>query len=494
MANIFQRAWNDVTGWLNTPQGRTLNPELRPINEPTYFQKPGTMAQPGDVPIEQVPAVRQPAPARTPAPTPPAVPYFPETGRTYFPAHQVVGGQPMPARDMVWNPNAPSPIQPLRGGTVWNPNAPSPRGLQWDYSTGQETPPPTNIDPLQFARGNTPQGGGPSMTPGPTTPNVPATPPPQPVIRPSGSTTGLGGFGAQAIQDVATGPAPGVSPGGADMNALYKQYSGQPVSATQPQSQPLGPNQGFEGEYSSGISAPVEQETKVTHADGSSTHVKHTTAQAAAQKQAGRQQQAGGGQPAQGGGQPAQSGGQRGGMAGLGTGAYNAPAGSTAPTVGSTMGQVPQQGGGLGGPSGPQGAMGPTATVQVPAHPGLLQRIGQTIGHFFSGTLGQWAPQQGQTINLGTLPNQTQGNALSGVHNALAQGQHHIVSNRGGTAPASAPPPPFPYQTNPEIGTWGAAGGLPPYGTTTFPYDPGLLRAGGTMPPPSQFNLASGYQ
>jgi hypothetical protein len=475
MANIFQRAWNDVTGWLNTPQGRQLSADtVTPDNQPRYFPDQRTMLPTGEVtgaptgawvyPTTMQPTGRvtgEPGDAFRGPPVSQAAP-------SYFSASRVRGGQPMPAQPFRYpeirsegTPYTPAPVQ----GVAWSPNAPAP------VQPAAQTP-TTGIDPYQFARGNTPQGGGPSMSPGATAPNVPPSVPSQPVIRPSGATTGLGGFGSQTIQGGATGPADwrGYQTGGTDASGQPIEAPSQPVAAAPPAATGPADWRGYQAGATDAGGQPVSVDHKVTHADGSSTVIKHTSAQAKT---------------------PGQGAGGR-------TGGGGAPTGDPDPDAPylRAAAAATQQGGGLGGPSGPQGAAGPTATVQVPAHPGLLQRIGQTIGHFFSGTLGQWAPQQGQTINLGTLPNQTQGNALSGVHHALAQGRQHIATNRGGTAPASAPPPPFPYQTNPEIGTWEAAGGLPTEGTPAFPYAaaPGVLRAGGTMPPPSQFNLASGYQ
>ena len=85
---------------------------------------------------------------------------------------------------------------------------------------------------------------------------------------------------------------------------------------------------------------------------------------------------------------------------------------------------------------------------QLPAQPGFLQRLGQTISHFLGGTLGQHptvgqyaagAPQPGagQTESLGQLP---AGSALSGISHALASGRQHVATH-GGSAPASAPAP-----------------------------------------------------
>jgi hypothetical protein len=94
-----------------------------------------------------------------------------------------------------------------------------------------------------------------------------------------------------------------------------------------------------------------------------------------------------------------------------------------------------------GAPPGavPQG-QGQNVNFQVPAHPGLLERIGQTISHFFGGTLGQHQqPQQpASPYRPGYGP--PEGNALSGVSRALASGRQHVTT-RGGSAPASAAAP-----------------------------------------------------
>jgi hypothetical protein len=98
------------------------------------------------------------------------------------------------------------------------------------------------------------------------------------------------------------------------------------------------------------------------------------------------------------------------------------------------------------GPAGPAPATGGNTTnVAVPNHPGLLQRIGQTISHFFGGTLGQHAnDQQGAPAaptGLQAAPqDQTSGSALSGVNRALHGGRQRIATH-GGTAPASAAAP-----------------------------------------------------
>jgi hypothetical protein len=143
-------------------------------------------------------------------------------------------------------------------------------------------------------------------------------------------------------------------------------------------------------------------------------------------------------------------------------------------TVGDMTGGTAPQGAGYAGSSGPSGQPG-TTSVAVPDHPGLLQRIGQTISHFFGGTLGQH--QQPQTQNLGYLPqDQTGGTALGGVGRALHSGRQHVATH-GGSAPASAPAPAPPgsaatvsYGYAPGIGpipqTTSAAGVAAPLGDT----------------------------
>jgi hypothetical protein len=222
--------------------------------------------------------------------------------------------------------------------------------------------------------------------------------------------------------------------------------------------------------------APVTVKHKVQHADGSTSEISHKSAAAQPQPQQG-----------QGRGQQGQQ-----------------PEVRRAYPVGVTPRALPVQGQGWAQGQPQQG--GQNVNLQVPAHPGLLQRIGQTIGHFFSGTLGQWAPQQGQQPQAQPAQPVAGSNALSGVHRALQSGRQHVMRH-GPSAPASqaAPAAPFPYQPTSELNTWetgtempGAPSriGIPSEQTTNaFPYvaNPDLLRAGGTLPPKSQFTLSSGY-
>jgi len=465
--NFLQRAWHDATGWLNTPEGRRLetNPNAT-AGGPSYFKEwRGNMPAPSGHVIADDRAV---------AYSPPLGPNQGFEGeytsgvpaKTYFPTDRVVGGQPPPPQPSRYpeirsegqpyfprtsavyqpypTPQGPYREQPSMGGTpnyaatpeeraVLPPvppgSVPLPttgRGPENVEVTGQPGPLPTTPTPAYGPLAGEVTGS--TQAPGSTAAQTAAPTGKTWSQTPITAAPGQQIIGGQPVQTPGYGPLAGEVTGGEQPGAATGTYGPLAGEVT-------GGAGGAPSPATPATAAPIEHKVDVTHADGAKSSYKHTTAQAAAQKQ---QQQAAGqtGQTAGGGGQGG-GGGQRGG---------GQPAQGGGQTVGQWMQNVNQGQGqpGYGGPSGPQGQAGQPGqtTVTVPAHPGLLQRIGQTIGHFFSGTLGQWSPQQQQpgTINLGQLPNQTEGSALSGIRSALAQGHSHIARH-GGSAPASAPAP-----------------------------------------------------
>ena len=484
MANIFQKSFNQLQGWLNTPQGRRLDTDANATaTGPSYFPEWRTRTAGPNQGFER--EYTSGVPAQGPnqgfegeytsgVPTP----------KTYFPTERVVGGQPPPQQPFRY-PEIRSEGQPYFTPTspVYNPSVQSP---QWVRAAAPVKPTVPNIDVAAIEAGGEPSGveGSKGLPPvtrmiaqragqGPPqdvagTQTYPASVPggyPGSVMQPrwpsptqppgqgaenkdvaaiegggypGTSTPGTTGTvsGYPAAQDEARAPGtytPGTAApaGGYPGTVMQPRWSANQTAA----SQPLGANQGFEGEYSSGV--PIAVEHKVVNQDGSSTHVKHTTAQGAAQKQTGggktvgqvADQGAGQGQP-----------GQQ--TINLGKLPQEQPEVRRAYPVGVVPRAQPAQGWAM------QPGQNNQVNVQVPSHPGLLQRIGQTISHFFGGTLGQWAPQQqGQPT-----PDRTGGTALSGISHALAQGRQHI-GHGGGTHPASkatpAPPGNWPSQGPP---------------------------------------------
>jgi hypothetical protein len=180
-------------------------------------------------------------------------------------------------------------------------------------------------------------------------------------------------------------------------------------------------------------------QNKVTHTVDSPTHKTVVTAQAKPPPG----QTGSGGDGTKTAGAPAASGGVSDFQARFGGSAPAGPA-PAVPAPGQTMslGQLPAQG-------------AQNVNLQVPAHPGLLQRIGQTIGHFFGGTLGQNQPPPVSDFAArfggpGVVSDQTGSSALSGISHALASGRQHVATH-GRTAPVSAPAPTPPAPTNASL-------------------------------------------
>jgi hypothetical protein len=223
----------------------------------------------------------------------------------------------------------------------------------------------------------------------------------------------------------------------------------QPTTAQPTTAQPVATQQGnqpFSPMGEEGLNVPNKVTTKIDRPTHSETH----SIQAKPPKQIGA---VGGAAAAQSGAAP--------GPAPAGP----APAVPTAPAV--RPAQPASQATGpwtYGAPPG-QG-QGQNVNLQVPSHPGLLERIGQTISHFFGGTLGQHQqPQQPQQPTSPYRPGYgpPESNALSGVSRALASGRQQVAA-RGGTPPASFPTPnlassqPLPLEdTNVDITPEGQA-------------------------------------
>lgn len=446
--NFIQRAWNDVSGYLNTPQGRQLQTGGVPNIDVAGIES-GALPT-GVEGAKGMPSLPVLVSRKYAGQGPPQ-----DVGGTQVLSPAVAGGYPGSVMQPRWVA-APTPTTQVSGVPNIDVTASTAGALPTGVEGSKGMPPITRMI-AQGAGQGPPQdvtatqerspavaGGYPGAVMQPRWPATVAAPaavaqrPTVQTVAP-GQTPTIGG---QPVARPTYGPLAGEVTGGttgttATQPAQYGPLAGAVTGGGTPThpatSQPLGTNQGFEAsEYPNN---PIAVEHKVQNADGSSTHIKHTTAQGAAQKQ--QQQAAGTGQQPAGGGQQGVRG-QQGGGQGMNLQGYSGGGGQT---VGQWM-QNAQQGQGqpgLAGPSGPQGQAG-TTSVQVPAHPGLLQRIGQTIQHFFTGTLGQGGQPQGQTVNLGRLPDQTQGSALSGIRNALAQGHTHIARH-GATVPGSKPAP-----------------------------------------------------
>jgi hypothetical protein len=470
MANIFQRSWDDLGNWLGSTEGQMLQmePTGQVTGEPTGdFGIPQKMTPTGQVtgnaPGQPPVAYRRGLPVYTSTPATPQVVYrgMPtQNWPTMQPTGQVTGNAPShPAQPPVMSFSgqtvrpyqAPTDVNLNAAGTVWNYlNVPRTGAGVTNASTGvgvtQPQPTPNNVAGINTYEGPYAQ---PQQQTVAQNRQSPVSSPTSPSLGQTNQPTTQ----QPTAQQPAAGPADwrGYQTGATD-------ESGQPVPATPAQ--------------------PVAIDHTVKHMDGSTTKISHKSA-AAQPQQAGQQGQ---GQP-----QPQQPGGQ--------------PEVRRAYPVGVTPRAQPvQQGWAQNQPQQP----GQNVNLQVPAHPGLLQRIGQTIGHFFSGTLGQWAPQQGQQQAQPAQPG-AGSSALTGVHRALQSGRQH-VARHGPAPPASqaAPAAPFPYQTTPELNTWETGTempgipsrvGVPSDQTNVFPYvdNPDLLRAGGTLPPRNQFTLSSGY-
>jgi hypothetical protein len=325
-------------------------------------------------------------------------------------------GEPAPT-PYVPASSAQAPATPAN--PVWNPNAPSPQAPPSRGTTGTWNP-------------SVPAFAGGAVTP---------------TMQPTGNVSGNVAPNMPPVI-----PGPSMTPTG--------QVTGAPTG-TSNQSAPTtqqGGGQPFVSMGEQGLNVPNKVTTKIDRPTHSETH----SIQAKPPKQTGDAA------AAQGGAAPG----------GAAPGPASAPAVPTAPAVRPAQ-PVSQAIGPwtYGAPPGvaAQG-QGQNVNLQVPAHPGLLERIGQTISHFFGGTLGQHQQPVQPTSPYRPGYGPPENNALSGVSRALASGRQQVAT-RGGTTPTSAPAPAPPGFSTPasfmgEEGESTLGAGTPPPGATQIITDP----------------------